>query len=305
MKKNLHYLGIVMCLLGIGFVCIKLISNMATVLNFLPQDINTWCMFCFLCLAYAVVLNLLAWGWRNQLRFNSKVNLPFKDTLSIYAQSQIAKYIPGNVFQYIGRNMLASRYQLDGVVVLKSSFYEIASLLMSALLLIAIMMIFAPSPLFLNTLEFIKIPNWLGLVGVLIVIVIALLGKHLKWIAKVKHFISDYFVPYFWFTFTFHLISVLIFIGLWLGVMHQPFSLDTILILGYAYLFSWVIGFVTPGSPGGLGVREALFIFLASIPTLESQIIFLMICSRLLNTLGDFLFFLQGLGFSRNRIVTA
>lgn len=302
MRKYLHYLGILLCILGISYVYMRLKPNLPLVINSLPHDFNTICFFCFLCFVYALALNLLALGWRGQIEFNTGVNLSFKSTLSIYAQSQIAKYIPGNVFQYLGRNILASRYQLDGLIVLKSSLYEIIALLLGALLLIAIMMVFLPYSIFLKTLGVIDIPNWLVLMGLSLAII--LLMKNLRYIAKLKLFIKNFFAPYLCFTFSFHFVSVLTLMGLWLGVMHETLSFDSTIILGSAYLVSWVIGFVTPGSPGGLGVRETLFILLASITSTESQIILLMISSRLLNTLGDILFFLQGVWCSKAGIAT-
>ncbi len=46
-----------------------------------------------------------------------------------------------------------------------------------------------------------------------------------------------------------------------------------------------------PGSPGGLGVREAMFIFLLSQQYSLSEVALLPIIFRVLNILGDVLFF--------------
>lgn len=54
------------------------------------------------------------------------------------------------------------------------------------------------------------------------------------------------------------------------------------------YLVAWLAGFLTPGAPGGLGVREAVFIaFVPETPELAVQAAVL---GRLISSLGDLLF---------------
>lgn len=66
---------------------------------------------------------------------------------------------------------------------------------------------------------------------------------------------------------------------------------SNILIFIGAYAASWIIGFVTPGSPGGIGVREALLILILQMYISESQAVTLALVFRIITTLGDILFF--------------
>jgi hypothetical protein len=65
-----------------------------------------------------------------------------------------------------------------------------------------------------------------------------------------------------------------------------------------AFALSWVAGFVTPGAPGGLGVREALLVagtapFYGPGPALSVAL-----ALRVVTVLGDGIAFLLGLAFS-------
>ncbi|RJP38308.1 MAG: hypothetical protein C4548_13300, partial [Desulfobacteraceae bacterium] len=64
--------------------------------------------------------------------------------------------------------------------------------------------------------------------------------------------------------------------------------------LAGAYVLAWLAGFLTPGAPAGLGVRElvlaSLLAGLASIPS----ILFTVLMSRAITAIGDLLFFVAG-----------
>lgn len=67
--------------------------------------------------------------------------------------------------------------------------------------------------------------------------------------------------------------------------------LEEIPLLVGAYLLSWLLGFLMPGSPGGIGIREAaLTLFLSGHFNTESVLLAIVIY-RVINTIGDFLGF--------------
>jgi len=69
---------------------------------------------------------------------------------------------------------------------------------------------------------------------------------------------------------------------------------DVLLLTG-VFAAAWVIGFVSPGAPAGLGVRE-LVLILALTPLYGKEVsIGLAGIVRLLTTVGDGVFFLAGL----------
>ena len=55
--------------------------------------------------------------------------------------------------------------------------------------------------------------------------------------------------------------------------------------------FAWLAGFIIPGAPGGIGVREAVLIFFVTPIIGEPQSIAVAIALRFVTLLGDVCFF--------------
>ena len=72
----------------------------------------------------------------------------------------------------------------------------------------------------------------------------------------------------------------------------QDFSLDLFVAQRILSSFStaWICGFVIPGSPGGIGVREAILTMLLEDLVDGPKLVFLIIAHRLVSIIGDFLF---------------
>lgn len=72
----------------------------------------------FLGLAYAIISIILPLAWRRVIILLGG-NLSFVDSFSVFGRSQAAKYIPGNVFHFVGRQVFGSEIGLpNGVLVL-------------------------------------------------------------------------------------------------------------------------------------------------------------------------------------------
>ena len=56
---------------------------------------------------------------------------------------------------------------------------------------------------------------------------------------------------------------------------------------------SWTLGFLTPGAPSGIGVREAVLVFLLSPLVGSAEAIILSILFRLVTVGGDVMFWLM------------
>jgi hypothetical protein len=54
-----------------------------------------------------------------------------------------------------------------------------------------------------------------------------------------------------------------------------------------AFAGSWILGFVAPGAPAGLGIREAILSAWLSGSLPPAQIVLLVIALRIATTLGD------------------
>jgi hypothetical protein len=70
-------------------------------------------------------------------------------------------------------------------------------------------------------------------------------------------------------------------------VMGQPMDFRLAVSVSGLYMLSWLIGFITPGAPSGIGVREVvLLMFLGGIVN-ESVLLSAIVVHRLLSILGD------------------
>lgn len=74
-----------------------------------------------------------------------------------------------------------------------------------------------------------------------------------------------------------------------------PNALQDNWLLVASFSLAWVVGFVTPGAPAGLGVREGLLLLMLSPVYSSAAASVLVIALRLATTLGDIVCFASGL----------
>ena len=70
--------------------------------------------------------------------------------------------------------------------------------------------------------------------------------------------------------------------SLW-GIVAQPGWLA----LSSGYALAWLLGFVTPGAPGGIGIREAVFVALMGPSMGAGLAAAVAVAMRLLNVIAD------------------
>ena len=76
--------------------------------------------------------------------------------------------------------------------------------------------------------------------------------------------------------------------GSWIGWT------DTRLVMG-TYVFSWLAGFVVPGAPGGIGIRELVVTVLTRGSALGDTIMLAAIFHRLASVISDAVTYMIGL----------
>jgi len=70
-------------------------------------------------------------------------------------------------------------------------------------------------------------------------------------------------------------------------------------VLSAAFLISWVMGFVLPGAPGGIGVREGSFAALGSVFLAPDALVVVAVLMRLVTLLGEEIVFVLALQMCR------
>ena len=84
----------------------------------------------------------------------------------------------------------------------------------------------------------------------------------------------------------FHFINVVVF-GIMIIIIFEHGSLEQIVSLGGCYLSAWIIGMLTPGAPGGIGIREYVLLFLLKNQLAEDIILQLAVLMRIITVGGD------------------
>lgn len=225
--------------------------------------------------------------------------LRLSQAIWIYAYTQIGKYLPGNVGHHVGRVFVAAQLGLDRKVAAWSVVAEALLLLVFAALQAAlIVLLFAPE------LD-LPIGRWLSPSRVLILLGLAatlILGAYfvvnrLQW-RPVRQLIGEWRIPlptpkvlvgYFLVNCVNALVMgcVLAYIGFELFSI----SYSHYWLLLCAWLFAWVVGFVFPGAPAGLGVREGIIAALLEAPLGGAATLGLIVVHRLVTSLVDVLVF--------------
>lgn len=247
-----------------------------------------------LAFVYAILNFLLASAWLSLLSGLSGKKIPISFNNSVYAKSIIAKYIPGNTMQIVSRHIMLNIFGIEHKTLLLASFLEIAILLASAM---SIMLLgYAVS---YNETGFYQ--QFLGYL-LLLLIVYRSRFKIMSAMKKYRplnnatfniHSLPKSFLYAFLKYFSFFTISSLLLLMLILAITPNA-DIYFSEVLGI-YAVSWLAGFITPGAPSGIGVRESLIIFLMADIGNTADGLLVATLFRLVTISGDLLFFLMTL----------
>lgn len=125
-KRIFSICGGLITLAALFFVLGK-IANYSQELDFSRFVAKDWRIGFFLSLFYAGLNFFLAGAWFWILRFLCG-EMSFPWSLKIYGLSQIGKYIPGNIFQFAGRQALGMADGISGRSLARSTVWEIVLL---------------------------------------------------------------------------------------------------------------------------------------------------------------------------------
>lgn len=187
---------------------------------------------------------------------------------NLYGRSALAKYLPGNVFHIIGRQVLGKELGLSQVSVAASSFFEIVLHLFASSLISLVFVLTGQTLLIPGLSEGLTLILLLaGTLGPLIFVfasgtirlpIFQRVGLPAKLEFGRKNILSagSYYVMFI-------LFSGIVFVYL-RATMFGSIGISTVGAYLSAFSLSFLIGYVTPGAPGGIGVREALLVFFLS-----------------------------------------
>jgi glycosyltransferase 2 family protein len=215
-------------------------------------------LFVFRCLAWRRIVK--AFGF----------NLPVAAAVRIWSTSELARYVPGAIFQVVGRVVLAKPYGIRGSITSVTQVLELAIfLLANTLLAVSCLVYFGMKNMHGQAKE------WLCLAFILIPVLLLLLHP------KICYGIINRIMVRLGKPTMDQRLSGLALAGIlfWniLGLLWQTAAvfvltqhalhlrLDWWWVLAGAYSLAWCAGFLAFWAPGGLGVRELVFVTAMSV----------------------------------------
>ena len=240
-----------------------------------------WGLIASLAVAYGFSLFLLAGAWHGLLRFVGAEPSGPAQSIHAFSTSQLAKYVPGNVFHLVGRHfMLRSAGIPDGKLALASAL-EIVLMLIGAGGVVTVAIVSHPPAALegaaLSAVRFVPAVYGLALISALLVA--RIVGKgNLLW-----------------------LLVCLAAYGLFFALMGGTVAMivamvarpDPLAVAGGG-VAAWMVGFVTPGAPAGLGTREAAMLLFVGNQVTASALIVSAALFRLVTFVGDLVCFGAG-----------
>lgn len=232
------------------------LGNLAAQLDWLD-----WTAVIITSIVYGASLILLATGWYRMAAPERSIR-PVQ-ILALYGPGVLAKYLPGSVFQYVSRQVMGKSFDVGQAGMAKASIAEAG--------LHVIVVVALAGPL---------IAGWAA-VALPVYAAVALLLLCRPSSALVAAIALQLLF--------FCLFAVIVMLLCQLGPPIENLSR----MVGFFFI-AWVAGFLVPVAPGGIGVREAVLLAMASPVEMPASIAFIALITRLVNILGDALLGLSG-----------
>lgn len=293
MRRYLQLIGHLLVVLSLFFFFKKLINHIGEIPPFEWSGLVVLGFFSAV-FSGALVVAIGALIWGILLRGGGTV-VTFRDAYIIVGYSQIAKYLPGNVFHYLGRITLGRRAGIPSEAILLSLSVETFLAIVMASLVATSGLLFddvvLPTALFrMGFRGYLLLLIAAGL-SIAVITSLSFVPGSREWIRSRATFFSVketglsallFLVVFAAFGF---LISILIetLWGLDTGLHWYQFS--------WGFALAWVLGFIIPGAPGGIGIRETILVGLYGQVLGDGIAIGLAGILRVVTSLGDLLAF--------------
>ena len=239
--------------------------------------------------------------WYMLLRDNG-ISTSWKQAQIIFAIAQLGKYLPGNVGQHVGRVFMARKIGISVPITLSTMLVEIIlGTSISAGLAVLSLILFVDGQTLGLKLQFGSVQLGLGVALLLFMpwLGIGFLNRYLPGLAKRLSSDGVIAAPRLRTALAVAVLFLLCFVvmGLILKLQAQWFfgvTEGSVFELTCLFSVAWLAGYLAPGAPGGLGVREAMMVLLLSPVLGAGAAVGLGVTLRITTTLGDAVAFLLG-----------
>jgi len=263
----------------------------------IPDGAGIWLATAAAAAAYAAIIPITSVAWAGLLEPHAG-RFDWRNLARIMARTQAAKYVPGNVAQHALRAALAARAGIPFAAFAGTVTQETILAILASL--VAGMLAAALS----SGLAGVAGPVDIGTASTAVIACVLLAaacgyaaqryGTHVSgWLGHAFGWISQYLhvrdsrpliLAFAAYCLNFALI------GAGLSVISGALGLSPHIGLAEAtaaFALSWMLGFLAPGAPAGLGVREGIMLALLSGSAPQEGVVMFVLFSRLATMVGD------------------
>lgn len=269
-RKAMHWVGSALAITGVGFVLWRL-HTYGSEIEFDRLNGVAWLVVAVFAFINGSANLMLALAWWNLLgRFGACTTRLW--AVRTYGMTQLAKYVPGNIFHLAGRQAIGMAAGLPGWPLAQSSAWELG-------------LISAAGGVFALLALPLLVPGLSAAVSVGVFAAVTGITTSLLW-----RLIGSPVARAFGWHMGFFTVSGILFVGLIELIIESPGggSLHWLPLVG-ACVLAWLIGLVTPGAPAGVGVREMVLLFMLKGVIGEEDLLLTVVLGRMVTIGGDLL----------------
>lgn len=263
-KKLTKIVGNILVLLSFGFLFFILSKLDFTAVKDMFQF--SWIpIMIVLALLFSFLYLYMAEAWRILLVLVSRACLD-KHVIFVYLKTVIFKYAPGNVFHFLGRHSLSKTHSLSHKSIAFANGVEILLQLFAVSFIIMIGTLFFD--ISLNFGEYMVISKTKIVLAfsllILLSAIILFKKKYRETLLSQEALFT--LIRVFVYHLFFLLGSASILAAVYFFLLDVPFTFSIFVQTILASSIAWLLGFIVPGAPGGVGIREAILVLL--LPTI-------------------------------------
>lgn len=273
MKRWLHLAGGALGVVAVGSVAQRLLEYTGQIdLNRLQT--SDWSAVFSLAILYGFSNILLALAWMRQLAM-LEVKVSPAWAIYVYGISQLAKYVPGNVFQFAGRQALGMSLGVGARPLAKSVLWELGLIAIDGVVfgLLAVPLISSRVTQSMTALTFVC--TGLLVAGVL------------------RRLLSTHMAAAWCLQLAFLGVSGGVFVAVLAWLVPEHLVLELMPAVAGAYVVAGLAGLVTPGAPAGVGIRETVLLFMLDGLVMTGDLLLAVLLGSVITVAGDLLFFCQ------------
>lgn len=292
-KKIVKILGNILSVVAVVFIVSRFLKFELDYRSIMNTKTLGW--FGLALLMQIVMILVACFPWMKFVEIFSEKKMNFQEVQQIFVKSNLFKYIPGNVFQYVARNELAIVTDTTHLEVATATLIDTV-LSLGVAFLISLLMVREKIVQFLVDNYNRKLLIIIIVVVVLVVVVcIGLLAfkrtQIEKAFSKMKKIVSVKNLKPFASVLIFYLfnnvLNCVIFLSILIGGLSYQIEVNQTLVLLGGFLFSMIAGIITPGASGGIGIRESVMMIISANMFELDYIVLSMVILRIISIVAD------------------